>query len=58
MSLTHLRFPDAGFLGCQLRTQCANGRLVFRILSYVTRRAAARGIIRRARDEHREQDLP
>ena len=58
MSLTHLRFPDAGFPGCQLRTQCANGRLVFRILSYVTRRAAARGIIRRARDEHREQDLP
>lgn len=58
MSLTLLRFPDAGFPGCQLRTQCANGRLVFRIFSYVTRRAAARGIIRRARDEHREQDLP
>ena len=58
MSLTHLRFPDAGFPGCQLRAKCANGRLVFRILSYVTRRAAARGIIRRARDEHREQDLP
>lgn len=58
MSLTLLRFPDAGFPGCQLRAECANGRLVFRIFSYVTRRAAARGIIRRARDEHREQDLP
>lgn len=58
MQLTLLRFPDAGFPGCQLRAECANGRLVFRIFSYVTRRAAARGIIRRARDEHREQDLP